>query len=44
MTTRATSKDAGGGEIDFAAVDDVQNTLRIWALRGDNENDNEDRI
>jgi hypothetical protein len=28
------------GEISFAAVDDVQNTLRIWTLRGDNENDN----
>jgi len=32
-----------GGEPRFAAVDDVQNTLRIWTLRGDNENENEDR-
>jgi len=32
-----------GGETRFAAVDDVQNTLRIWTLRGgDNENDDGD--
>jgi hypothetical protein len=32
-----------GGETRFAAVDDVQNTLRIWTLRGgDNGNNNGD--
>jgi hypothetical protein len=32
-----------GGEARFAAVDDVQNTLRIWTMPGDNENDNGDK-
>ena len=32
-----------GGETRFAAVDDVQNTLRVWTLRdGDNGNDDGD--